>query len=1620
MESHDREDADEFIRKVARGNGWVSDENRKRLQNTMPDVLESIDGAQDIARHSTEAYNADDNNYSIAKEAGDLPSLIFSVSKDRIILDSNENGFTEANVRAICTVGESTKPSTKGYIGEKGIGFKSVFIVSRKVHVQSGPFSFAFNYNQPNGGLGMVTPLVEDRGNLPSGIRTRIILHLKSDKRNLFKDFESLPDTLLLFLQNLKKLTIRLERPGSAIVEKKYLLTSTKQRACVHIRMGNNPTSHNFWIARRTITDMPEEETRAATEKRERIEAAEVVLAFPIDHGEAPIIEDQHVFAFLPLQKVGFKFLIQSDFITQASREGVADCPWNVRLLDEIVTLFVDTIDNFLQHDTLKYQWIRYLSTENVPDEFWTQLQKKLLEKLKTVDKFICANEMECFPEYLRFVPNALRDHIQDPLIPDCDCEDHDEMYVSEEYDQILDHPILRKLGVTDLTMKEFIHRLASDVKLGEDESLWKCAPIEDVWHEELATVLLKAMNQSSEDKSQIGKIPLVPLTNTNRKWVPPRGACIFFPTCRGIEIPTDLNLSLVDPHRLRWSGVVELFKCLGVSECEPERIFPEIKHACQSSEWGLKTAVEHLKFIFWNHDRLATQQNPVMVVSAAKTKFWPHKTGTGWIYRPGIEGDYSAADIIDQPLPMELKSKIFFLHPLYYETFKNCERRQDKTGIEWLEEFLDVKVIPQLQRRSNRDQLSFEVDYIARHKPQQLLGLLKANWSQVRRLASWQKDFKALNVQVPILDSDTKLLLRETYLPLPKLRTIVARLDLEKDFGFIQELQDINDDNVGEWRFLSQLGVGVEEDLNFWIHILKKARQAQEMDVTVTSEIYSQLQRLCVIEEHESLLRSLFSVPSTSSPNATGSRGLFGTPLADSAPTEQTDYVFFPKNKWRKLSNCVWNAPDWYGHRERISSESKYKNLGHLFKNVLNVLPEPTTARYLDYLVHLKKPNLEPYRTLKVRNIYEALDSMAENDSQLSESIKTRFENCELVYNFKMKTWYSPSDCIWADNQIQLPSKFSVATQYSTLQSFFCDMLGITTPKLDTHIQGLIEVANSYPSAETIKRMIRNICHFNPTREQLNGLLDCKCFPVTLSNGALDWMDSKGNFAIVDRREYGRLFAGKVNLLEFSLEEVHFSETFLRGLNLQKQYMSCLADAKTTATNSVFDERLTEDLRRKAYAICRYIVHYEVAPARQGPQQLFQTLQTVDIYVTDTISKKLSIRQNNDTVTVTAETSNLHLEEVEEKLRLYVPKDPERRSKCMARELPLTLLKHLGAARGSIGDLASILLTKQLAVIDSILEDAGIIGIDGVERSEDNDEADLRTLQDEINEELGVSAPLNQTQVHIRRQHLSPNERSDYFGLTYSQAVPSNSGYYSTPATSVSDILGAGENQDKLYERFLAAIVDGAKSLSGIPHRDRIKFSSVSSSDLVINEIESAVVGSRDFKIGAAGELFVFEWLKGLELPRFGLGNWQSKIRHFIRAHHDYHNLENWHGSEETSDIVYDDCEGKLTTLLIDHAYLNSTHWTGRHPTYYIEVKATPSSLNAPFFVRSKQYGLMESMILPEDGVSENVYLVARVFNLGLPEMGLKLYLDPASLRRDRRLLFKPNKYEVTPAVMF
>ena len=154
----------------------------------------------------------------------------------------------------------------------------------------------------------MITPMYEEHESIEDSVRTRISLQSVDAKKHeqRLREFSELPDTLLLFLTKLKKLTIRIynESALQSTVEYKYHLNETTGIGRLTKQKGSpdsvQETVTDFHVVRRQITNLPYDE------KREMTRQAEVVLAFPVDGNEQPVIEQQHVFAFLPVRNVGF------------------------------------------------------------------------------------------------------------------------------------------------------------------------------------------------------------------------------------------------------------------------------------------------------------------------------------------------------------------------------------------------------------------------------------------------------------------------------------------------------------------------------------------------------------------------------------------------------------------------------------------------------------------------------------------------------------------------------------------------------------------------------------------------------------------------------------------------------------------------------------------------------------------------------------------------------------------------------------------------------------------------------------------------------------------------------------------------------------------------------------------------------------------------------------------------------------------------------------------------------------------------------------------------------------------------------------------------------------------
>lgn len=261
--------------------------------------------------------NADDNHFSKAFGSNQLPFVSFDLhlNQRRIVVECNEDGFTKANLVAISNLGQSSKSGAQAYIGEKGIGFKSIFKVAYKVLIQSGDFKFSFNHKKGDSGMGMICPEWEpDVPFLDSGsTRMTLFLHEDDQDGNQAQDirdqFKDLHPEMLLFLKNLRRIVVRIfdeeDDPEATTTYRVLSASDNRMETETVTEKGGNTESERkyFHVTKYMATDLPRGETRNYAQ-------AEVVVAFPLSVNSVPLEEDQSVFAFLPLCEAGFNVRI--------------------------------------------------------------------------------------------------------------------------------------------------------------------------------------------------------------------------------------------------------------------------------------------------------------------------------------------------------------------------------------------------------------------------------------------------------------------------------------------------------------------------------------------------------------------------------------------------------------------------------------------------------------------------------------------------------------------------------------------------------------------------------------------------------------------------------------------------------------------------------------------------------------------------------------------------------------------------------------------------------------------------------------------------------------------------------------------------------------------------------------------------------------------------------------------------------------------------------------------------------------------------------------------------------------------------------------------------------------
>ena len=304
--------------------------------------------------------NADDQ-----PEEGKLVNVKLKTLEENLLFLHTGMPFSEDDVESISSIGDSTKKKDTEKTGYKGIGFKSVFSDADTVFIDSGNFSFAFDKNSPlyPDGANMdeipwqIKPIWEERYRLPKEVQNEdlyflapvgIALNVGSEKIATYN--ERITELLqkpqfTLFLRNVAEISFESSQRESIIIRKQ-----TTESGIIQIT-SNNITEN--WITKDYILPIPPE-TKEAIRNEKLVPAklkeatkTKITFAAKIENDTICPIDDAVLYTYLPtkVDDFGFKFLVNADFLTTASREQIHfKNIWNRFLFAQIGKLLLDWI----------------------------------------------------------------------------------------------------------------------------------------------------------------------------------------------------------------------------------------------------------------------------------------------------------------------------------------------------------------------------------------------------------------------------------------------------------------------------------------------------------------------------------------------------------------------------------------------------------------------------------------------------------------------------------------------------------------------------------------------------------------------------------------------------------------------------------------------------------------------------------------------------------------------------------------------------------------------------------------------------------------------------------------------------------------------------------------------------------------------------------------------------------------------------------------------------------------------------------------------------------------------------------------------------------------------------
>ena len=369
--------------------------------------------------------NAEDNAY--ADEA--RPTLqfrlqefcVYDETRFRLVVENNEIGFEEEHVTALCQVGQSTKTREQGYIGEKGIGFKSVFRVTDRPSIHSNGFHFELPESDAETGLGYIVPDWDETASVvgtPMGTTIELPLKPTIAPETIRTALQDIAPETILFLSKLKIIEIEVTLSDASyeiVMEKDDGRAPLLELTHLKRQQGEEELeTRRYWVTTREFAKPPKIEH----EKRPNVTARTVSVAIPLDDGRE---HPGKLFAYLPVwERTGLPFLVNADFLLVSSRQGIHEAePWNRWLRDCIAPVYAEAFMAIVGNESLSIEQ-RVHAYASIPTQSHQQwLEPVVGEIQKHLGQEACVltspNGALAKPEFCRLPNSEWRELLETP-----------------------------------------------------------------------------------------------------------------------------------------------------------------------------------------------------------------------------------------------------------------------------------------------------------------------------------------------------------------------------------------------------------------------------------------------------------------------------------------------------------------------------------------------------------------------------------------------------------------------------------------------------------------------------------------------------------------------------------------------------------------------------------------------------------------------------------------------------------------------------------------------------------------------------------------------------------------------------------------------------------------------------------------------------------------------------------------------------------------------------------------------------------------------------------------------------------------------------------------------------